>query len=189
MDERVRIVGIRTLAQHWGRLSEAIIEYRRADGSAQRLLRECYEHGNAAAMLLHNPARDTVLLVRQFRYPPTVNGDPGFMLETCAGLLDGDSPADAIAREAMEETGHAPRNMRHVCDVYMSPGSLQEKVSLFIGEYDETTLQGAGGGLEEEGEEIELVELSLPQAMAMIADGRIVDGKTVILLQHLALRR
>jgi nudix-type nucleoside diphosphatase (YffH/AdpP family) len=189
MDDRVKIVSVETLAKHWGTLTRATIDYRRADGSNQRFDRENYDHGNAAAMLLHNVARDTVLLVRQFRYPPTVNGDPGFILEVCAGLLDGDGPAEAIAREAMEETGHAPRHVRFVCDVYMSPGSVQEKLSLYIGEYDETTLQGQGGGLVAEGEEIELVELSRDDAMAMIADGRIVDGKTVILLQHLALMR
>ena len=189
MDERIRIVAVETLASNWGTLTNTTIDYRRADGRWQRFSRENYDHGNAAALLLHNRDRDSVLLVRQFRYPPTVNGDPGFMLEVCAGLLDGESPATAIAREALEETGHAPRGVRHVCDVYMSPGSVQEKLSLYIGEYDETTLQGPGGGIEGEGEEIELVEISRAEAMAMIADGRILDGKTVILLQHLALTR
>jgi nudix-type nucleoside diphosphatase, YffH/AdpP family len=187
MNDRIRLVGTETLSEDWGRLSRVTFDYRRADGRWQRLVRENYDHGNAAAILLHDPRRDTVLLVRQFRYPALANGDPAFLLECCAGMLDGDSPEAAIAREALEETGHRPLNARHVADVYMSPGSLQERVSLFLGEYGPDTGHGPGGGLEEEGEEIELVELPRAEAMAMIAEGRIVDGKTVILLQHLAL--
>ncbi len=189
MSPRVTIVSTEPLAENWGRLTRTLIDYRRRDGAVQRLAREVYDHGNAAAMLLHDPARDTVLLVRQFRYPPMLNGDHPDLLEVCAGLLDDDAPEIAAAREALEETGHEPRDIRHVCDAYMSPGSLTEKVSLYIGTYDRTTLRHAGGGLIEEGEEIELVELDFGDALAMTRDGRIVDAKTIILLQHLALER
>ncbi len=189
MSERIRIVSSTVLARNWGSLTKFSIDYRRRDGRVQRLDREVYDHGSAAAMLLVDPARDTVLLVRQFRYPPMLNGDLPDMLEVCAGLLDGDVPEIAAAREALEETGHAARNIVHVCDVYASPGSVTEKIGLFIGEYDATTLRHGGGGLEEEGEEIELVELDFAEALAMIGDGRIMDAKTVVLIQHLALRR
>jgi nudix-type nucleoside diphosphatase (YffH/AdpP family) len=184
---RVKIVSTRTLADSWGRLTSTTMDYARRDGTVQRLDREVYDHGNAAALLLHNPLEDRVLLVCQFRYPALLNGDPPDLLEVCAGLLDGDDPLAAAAREALEESGHAPRNIRHVCDAYMSPGSLTEKVSLFIGEYDEDTMRHAGGGLVEEGEEIELVELDFAEALAMTRDGRIMDAKTILLLQHLAL--
>lgn len=190
MTARITIVSTRMLSENWGRLSDTTIDYRRRDGSVRRMRREVYDHGNAAAVLLHDPARDTVLLVRQFRYPVLVNGDAADMLEVCAGLLDqGEAPATAAAREALEETGHDPRALRHVCDTYMSPGSLTERVSLFIGEYDLHTLRHAGGGLEAEGEEIELVELDFAKALEMTRNGGITDGKTIILLQHLALER
>ena len=189
MTSRVKIVSSRILAENWGRLTGTTLDYQRRDGTVQRLEREVYDHGNAAALLLHEPRHDRVLLVRQFRYPALLNGDQPDLLEVCAGLLDGEDPLVAAAREALEESGHAARNIRHVCDAYMSPGSLTEKVSLYIGDYDETTLRHAGGGLVEEGEEIELVELDFAEALAMSRDGRIMDAKTIILLQHLALER
>lgn len=189
MTSRVKIVSSRTLAKNWGRLTSTTLDYQRRDGTVQRLDREVYDHGNAAALLLHDPLTDRVLLVRQFRYPALLNGDQPDLLEVCAGLLDGEDPLVAAAREALEESGHEPRNIRHVCDAYMSPGSLTEKVSLYVGDYDETTLRHAGGGLVEEGEEIELVELDFAEALSMTRDGRIMDAKTIILLQHLALER
>jgi nudix-type nucleoside diphosphatase (YffH/AdpP family) len=186
---RVTIISTRVLADSWGRLTSTTFDYTRRDGAVQRLDREVYDHGNAAALLLHDPLKDRVLLVRQFRYPALINGDQPDLLEVCAGLLDGDDPLEAAAREALEESGHEPRNVRHVCDAYMSPGSLTEKVSLFVGDYDEATLRHAGGGLVEEGEEIELVELDFAEALAMTRDGRIMDAKTILLLLHLALER
>lgn len=187
MDEKVRVIGTETLSDDWGRLTRVTLDYRRDDGTVQRLSRENYDHGNAAAIVLFNPARRTVLLVRQFRYPVLANGDAAFLLEACAGLLDGDDPETCARREAVEETGHEPRDIVHVSDVYMSPGSVQEKVSLFVGHYDESTCRTSGGGLVEEGEELEVVEMALDDAMAACGDGRIIDGKTVILLQHLRL--
>lgn len=187
MAERIKIIGVETLAEDWGRLTRTTMDYRRADGAVQRFSREVYDHGSAAAVLLFNPERQTVLLVRQFRYPPLLNGDDPNMLEICAGLLDGEHPDVAARREAIEETGHDPANLVHVCDVYASPGSLTEKVALYIGHYGESTRRNAGGGIEAEGEEIELVELPFAEALAMIGKGRIIDAKTVITLQHLAL--
>lgn len=187
MDEKVRVIGTETLSDDWGRLTRVTLDYRRDDGTVQRLSRENYDHGNAAAIVLFNPARRTVLLVRQFRYPVLANGDAAFLLEACAGLLDGDDPETCARREAVEETGHEPRDIVHVSDVYMSPGSVQEKVSLFVGHYDGSTYRTSGGGLVEEGEELEVVEMALDDAMAACGDGRIIDGKTVILLQHLRL--
>ncbi|KRA95676.1 hypothetical protein ASD83_18705 [Devosia sp. Root685] len=187
MDEKVTVIGTEILSDDWGTLTRVALDYRRDDGTVQRLSRENYDHGNAAAMVLFNPAKRTVLLVRQFRYPAMANGDAAFLLEVCAGLLDGDDPETCARREALEETGHEPREVVHVGDVYMSPGSVQEKVSLFAGHYDESTYRHVGGGLLEEGEELEVVEMGLDDAIVACRDGGIVDGKTVILLQHLRL--
>lgn len=189
MPDKIVVRAVTELARSWGALSEARIDYRREDGTVQQLTREVYDHGNAAAILLTDPERDTVLLVRQFRYAVHANGDEAFMLEACAGLLDGDDPLTCAAREALEETGHAPRAIRPVGAIYASPGSVKERTSLFIGEYGAQTRQTAGGGLEAEGEEIEVVELPFAKALGMVADGRIFDAKTVILLQRLALER
>ncbi len=187
MTDRIKIIAKDTLAKNWGSLTNFTFDYRRRDGQVQRLEREVYDHGSAAAVLLYDPSRDTVLLVRQFRLPAQLNGDDPDMLEVCAGLLDGDTPDIAAAREALEETGHAPSHLTFICNTYASPGSLTEKVALFIGHYSADTLRHEGGGLIEEGEEIELVELSFADAVAMIASGGITDAKTIILLQHLAL--
>lgn len=188
MTDKITLIETEVLSEAWGRLTRATLDYRRDDGTVQRLFRENYDHGNAAAILLLDPARRTVLLVRQFRYPVFANGDPAFLLEACAGLLDGDDPLACARREALEETGHEPRDIVHAGDIYMSPGSVQEKVSLFIGHYDGTTYRHAGGGLAEEGEELEVVEMGLDDAMAACGDGRITDGKTVVLIQYARLR-
>jgi len=187
MTEKITLIGREVLSEAWGRLTRVTLDYRRDDGTVQRLVRENYDHGNAAAILLFNGETRKVLLVRQFRYPVLANGDPAFLLEACAGLLDDDDPQTCAQREAIEETGHEPRDVLHIGDAYMSPGSVQEKVSLFVGHYDETTYRNAGGGLIEEGEELEVVELPLDDAMAMVRRGEITDGKTIILLQHIAL--
>lgn len=187
--DRIKIKSVTTLAEHWGALRQADVEYRAADGSLHHLKREIYDRGNAAAIALFDPARQTVLLVRQARFPALLNGDPAFMLEVCAGMLDGDDPLTCAHKEALEETGHAPRNVRKICDIYPSPGAVQEKVALFVGEYDAQTRQAQGGGLAHEGEDIELVELPLDEALGMIESGELTDAKTIILLQHLALER
>lgn len=189
MTDRITLIGADILARNWGTLTQYTLDYRRRDGLVQRLEREVYDHGSAAAMLLFDPVRKTVLLVRQFRLPVQLNGDDPDLLEACAGLLDGEAPAIAAAREALEETGHAPIDVTYVCDCYASPGSLTEKVSLFIGHYNGETFHHQGGGLFEEGEEIEVVELALEDALALIGKGGVTDAKTIILLQHLALTR
>lgn len=189
MDDRVKLLGVETLSDAWAKLTRATLDYRRTDGSHHTLRYECYDHGNAAAIILFDPARRTVLLTRQFRYPVAANGDPAWLIEACAGLLDGDDPLGAIMREALEETGHQPRDVQYLFDSYASPGSLQEKLSLFVGHYDASTKLTEGGGLVHEGEEIELLELTLTDALAMIPTGAIIDSKTIMLLQWLALNR
>lgn len=179
-----RLAGAERVFSGWGTVTRYRLEMRPGEAP---LAREVYDHGHAAAVLLCDPVRNTVLLVRQFRLPALLGGDGGPLLEVAAGLLDGLEPAACAIKEAEEETGHRPVNLRHAFDAYLSPGSLTEKLHCFVGEYGEATRVSAGGGLHEEGEEIELVELGFPEAMAMIADGGIIDAKTIMLLQHAAL--
>lgn len=184
----IRIESKKILAQAWGTLTEYVISLANRQGSENRLTREVYDHGNAAAVLLLDPARHSVTLVRQFRLPPHILGDDGHMLEACAGLLDGDAPEICARKEAMEETGIAPSSLAHAFDLYASPGSLSEKTHCFIGFYDETGRTGAGGGLDHEGEDIEIVEIGFDDALGLIEIGAIVDSKTVALIQHAALK-
>src|SRR6218665_3577298 len=188
MSDPVTILSITPLARNWGRLDRYEVDHARRDGGRQTVLREVYDHGSAAAVLMFAPAERTVIPTRQFRLPAHVNGDPAWLIEAPAGLLDGEEPAIAAQREAVEETGYAPDALLFLFDAYMSPGSLTEKCACFLGRYTPGLQQGEGGGLSHEGEDIEVFELGFDDAMAMVASGTIVDGKTILMLQALALR-
>jgi nudix-type nucleoside diphosphatase (YffH/AdpP family) len=180
----VRVTDVELLAAGWHVLRRTTLEYRDASGVWTTQQRETYDRGNGATVLLYDPERRTVLLTRQFRYPVYVNGHPdGMLIETAAGLLDDDDPETAMRREAQEETGVEIGEVEHVFDVYMSPGSVTERIHFFAAPYDSSTLTHDRGGLEEEGEDIELVELGIDDALAAIRDGRIQDAKAIMLLQ------
>ena len=186
--EDVRLLDAQVLSDNWYTLRKISVELRRRDGQWQRLRREAYDRGNGAALLLWNPVRRTVVLTRQFRLPAFLNGSPdGQLIEACAGLLDGDEPEACIRREAEDETGYRIRTPRKVFEAYMSPGSVTEKLHFFVAEYEPGDRVRAGGGVVEEGEDIEVIEMPLAEALAAIASGRIQDGKTIMLLQHVAL--
>lgn len=173
----------------WHVLRRTTFDVRGRDGSWSTQQRETYDRGNGATILLYDPTRGTVLLSRQFRFPADVNDHPdGMLIEAAAGLLDEDDPETAIRREASEELGVAVGALTHVFDAYMSPGSVTERVHFFAAEYTPADRVDAGGGVADEGEEIEVLELPFAEALAMVEDGRIVDGKTIMLLQWAALR-
>lgn len=186
---RVRVTDVRLLSDNWYRLHTTTFDYLGDDGQWTTQSRETYDRGNGATILLYNVPRRTVLLTRQFRYPVYVNGHPdGMLLETAAGLLDDDDPETAIRREAIEETGHAIGEVTRVFDVYMSPGSVTERLHFFAAPYSASTQATEGGGIIEDGEHITVVELSIEDALAMVEDGRIADAKTIMLLQWSMLR-
>jgi len=186
--EHVRLLDMKLLSDNWYVLRKFTFELRRRDGSWQRQSREAYDRGNGAALLLFDPRRRTVVLTRQFRLPAFVNGcADGHLIEACAGLLDGNDPETCIRKEAEEETGYRIRAPRKVFEAYMSPGSVTEKLHFFVAEYQAEDRIHAGGGLADEGEDIEVIEMPLAEALAGIATGQIQDGKTVMLLQHVAL--
>jgi GDP-mannose pyrophosphatase NudK len=184
MNERVRIIDQTVLSDNWYVLNKITFEYRQKNGEWVTQSREAYDRGNGATILLHNPETDTVILTRQFRLPTFVNGNPdGMLIETCAGLLDNDSPEVAIRRETEEETGYRITDITKVMEAYMSPGSVTEKLFFYIATYSPNTERSSGGGIDEE--EIDVLELPLTEAMQMIQTGAIQDGKTIMLLQHL----
>jgi nudix-type nucleoside diphosphatase (YffH/AdpP family) len=187
-DPRITLLDRQTLSKRFVNLEKVTIEHATRSGGRITVEREIHDHGNAAAILLYDPARKSVVLVRQLRVPVYLNGGEGWMIEIPAGLLDGDHPAEAIAREAMEETGYLVENAEYIFDAYMSPGTLTERVSFFAAEIDLTKKLGEGGGLPHEGEDIEVLELPLEAAVSMIASGEICDGKTIMMLQWAKMR-
>ena len=186
-EERIRIHKVETLSDDWFLLQKTTFDYRRNDGGWQRQTRETYDRGHGPTILLYNRERRTVVLVRQFRFPTYGNGHDGFLIETAAGLLDQASPEERIRAEVEEETGYRVGAVSKVFEAFMSPGSVTERLHFFVAEYEPASRIGNGGGLEEEGEDIEVLELALDEAIRMMADGRIADGKTIMLLQYAAL--
>ena len=188
MDDTIKIDSLTELARNWGRLDNYTVTHGRRDGTQQTVNREVYDHGSAAAVLMHAPSAGTVILTRQFRLPPHLNGDPAWLIEAPAGLLDGEAPSVAARREALEETGYEPEHLQFLFDAYMSPGSVTEKCACFLAQYTPGKTLNDGGGLIEEGEDIEVFELGLDGALAMIGSGEICDAKTIMMLQALQLR-
>lgn len=186
----VRINRVDVLSDNWYTLRRVDFEYRSADGSWSSRQREAYDRGNGATVLLVDWNRETVVLTSQFRIPAYLNAHPdGMLIETPAGLLDDDDAETAIRREIEEETGYRVSEISHLFELYMSPGSVTERVSFFVAEYNPADRVADGGGVEAEGEEIEVVELPLDDALAQVAERVIVDGKTVLLLQWAAMER
>jgi nudix-type nucleoside diphosphatase (YffH/AdpP family) len=186
--DRIRVKDVRLLSDNHYTLKTTTFEWRRNDGTWQTQHRETYDRGNGATLLPYNLTQRTVLLVRQFRYPAYVNGYDDLLIEAAAGLLDDASPEERIRAEAEEEIGYRLHDVRHVFEAFMSPGAVTEKLHFFVAEYEPSMKIGSGGGIADEGEEIEVLEISIDEALAMIADGRIVDAKTIMLLQHAALK-
>ena len=187
ISDRIRIKDERVLSDEHYTLKSATFEWRRGDGEWQTQNREIFERGNAAALLPYNLAQRMVVLVRQFRYPAYLNGYDDLLIEAAAGLLDDETPRVRIRAEAEEETGYRLGHIRKIFEAFMSPGAVTEKIHFFVAEYDPTMKVGSGGGLAAEGEDIEVLELDFEKALAMIGDGRIVDAKTIMLLQYAAL--
>lgn len=185
--DRLKVLESRVLADDWAVLKKTRIAWRRGDGRWDELWRETYDRGNGATILPYDPNRRTVLLVRQFRYPAYVNGHDDLLIETAAGLLDAASPEERIRAETEEELGLALSEVRQVLQVYMSPGSVTEKLHFFIARYSASDTLGPGGGVAEEGEEIDRIEIGIDTALGWIEEGRIRDAKTIILLQYAAL--
>jgi len=188
VQDRVRVREVRLLSDNWYTLKTTTFDWCRSDGRWQECKRETYDRGNGAVLLLYNRERRSVVLTRQFRYPAFVNGHDNLLIEAPAGLLDDATPEECIRAEAEQEVGFRVRAPHKVFDAFMSPGSVTERLHFFVAEYDPEDRIGSGGGLEAEGEDIEVLELGLDDALAMVASGEIRDGKTIMLLQHAALQ-
>ena len=185
MNEKIKIVKNEILSNNWYTLRKLTYEIQQTNGEWQTQQREAYDRGNGATILLYNREKRTVILTRQFRLPTYINGNEnGMLIEACAGLLDKDNAEDCIRRETEEETGYKVSDVRKIFEAYMSPGSVTELIYFFVAEYSPNMKVHDGGGIEHEQENIEVMELSIELAFAMIETGEIKDGKTIMLLQY-----
>lgn len=184
-DPKITIKKTELLSNNWYLLNKVTYNYQEEDKSAETHIREVYDRGNGAAILLYNSTQKTVILTRQFRLPSYLNGNKsGMMIEVCAGLLDKDHPEQCIIRETEEETGYRVPTVHKVMETFMSPGAVTEILYLFVGEYDSSMKVNDGGGLDAEQENIEVLEYTFDEAFAMIESGEIKDAKTIMLLQY-----
>lgn len=185
MNPNVKILESKVLSDNWYTLKKITFNYLKKNGIWQTQIRESYDRGNGAAILLYNTKNKTVILTKQFRLPTYINGnDDGMMIECCAGLLDQNNPDDCIRKEALEETGYLVKNVKKVFEAYMSPGAVTEILHFFVAEYNEDMKVAEGGGLDHEQEDIEVLELNFEEAYNGIASGNIKDAKTILLLQY-----
>lgn len=186
-ENEIRNHSFQILSDEGAVLTKHTFELKRRDGVWERQVRQTYDRGHAAVILPYDPARETVLLVRQFRLPVFLQGHKEPMIEACAGLLDDNDPETCIRKEAEEELGYRLGAVRKIYDIYMSPGSVTERLSFFTAEYSPSDRVSDGGGDAAEGEDIEVLEMPLSEALALVESGGIIDAKTVMLVQHLAL--
>ena len=183
--KNINILNTQILSDNWYTLKKVTFEMTGMDGAKSVLERETYDRGNGATILLYNKEAKTVVLTRQFRMPTFINGnDTGYLIECCAGLLDQDNAEDCIKRETEEETGFRIDKVEKVFEAYMSPGSVTELLYFFVAAYSNEMKLHDGGGLQEENEDIEVLEIPFEKALDMMKSGEIKDGKTIMLLQY-----
>lgn len=188
-EPHVSIEKTEILSDNWYTLKKVTFTIKKENGDTETQSREAYDRGNGAVVLLYNTHSKNVILTKQFRLPTYINGNPtGMLIEACAGLLDNDNPEDCVKREAEEETGYKVSKVEKIFEAYMSPGSVTEILHFFIAEYSDDMKINDGGGLEDEGENIEVLQLPFDETLSMIDNGEIKDAKTIMLLQHLRLK-
>ncbi|MBK9737356.1 MAG: NUDIX domain-containing protein [Saprospiraceae bacterium] len=184
MTERIKIISKKILYKGWSTLSKYIISYTRTDGRVEEHIREIYNSGDGAAILLYNPEEQKILLIRQFRLPVLLNGHPsGFILECCAGMLDTLHPKEAIIKEVAEETGYLIKDATKVYEAFATPGAHMEKIHFYTAAYNKNQKIHEGGGDLSEQEDIEIVEYEYKEILKLLQSGHIIDAKTIILLQ------
>ena len=176
------------LANDWGKLIKYDMTYTRSDGTEQHFTREAYDRGHGATIMLYNTDARTIILTSQFRLPAFLGGHNFELIEACAGLLDERDALQAIRKEAEEETGYKLSEVTKIGELFMSPGSVTERLHFFIAPFTHEMRIHDGGGVEEEGEDIRVLEVPIGEALKMIDDGRIIDAKTIILIQHLVIK-
>jgi nudix-type nucleoside diphosphatase (YffH/AdpP family) len=185
MADKIALNDIQMLSEEHFTLKNVSYNVKKRDGSWEKQTREVYDHGNGVTALLYNKEKGTVVLTRQFRVGSYINGNPdGRLIEACAGILEDDTPEKAMLREIEEETGYKITDVKKIFEVYMSPGAVSEILHFYLAPYTQDQKTSSGGGLEEEQEEIEVLEMPFDEAYGLIETGEIKDAKTIMLLQY-----
>jgi nudix-type nucleoside diphosphatase (YffH/AdpP family) len=183
--QTVRIKDMQTLADQKGKLTSVTFEQRTRSGDWRQRKREIYDNGNSAVILPYDAQRQTVLLTRQLRLPMYLQDGLESSVEACAGKLDDEKAETRIIKEMEEELGYRIGTVERLFELYVSPAAVMEKIEYFTCAYSPADKVSEGGGLAEEGEDIEVIESTLAKAAAMIEAGEIIDAKTVVLVQFL----
>lgn len=172
------------------KIEEVQFRHQRRDGHMSPLLRRMHlDRGDGATVVVHNARRGTFILVRQFRYATHEKG-PGWMLETVAGVVEpGQDPEEVARRELLEEAGYRAKELEFVSSFYLTPGGSSERIFLFFAEVEDADRVEEGGGLDAEGEDIEVVEMTEEEVWRAVDAGEIVDAKTLVGLLRYRQRR
>ncbi|GGD10486.1 NUDIX domain-containing protein [Hyunsoonleella pacifica] len=183
--EKVKNIESTLLSDNYYILNKVTFDYMMKSGVWVNQMREVYDRGDGAGILLYNREKKTVILTKQFRMPTYLNDNKdGMLVEIAAGMLDKDNPEACIIRETGEETGYCLKKVKKIYEAYSSPGVMTEKMHFFIGEYTDAMKVGEGGGLDSEAEDIEVLEMPFEKAIDMLNNGEIVDTRTIVLLQY-----
>lgn len=189
MPMKVRILKESREYDGFFKIDKATLQYEKFNGDmSEEITRLNFNRGDSVAVLLYDEKESSVILVKQFRYPAYVNDGPGWILEVVAGAMEEGRDAVSVARtELLEEAGYKVGDLEFISRFYVSPGGTSERIHLYLGLAHRKI--GSGGGLINEHEDIQVVEIPLDEAMKMMETGEICDAKTMIALQWLKLHR
>ncbi len=183
---KVIIKKVRRIFDDFFKIDEALLQYEKFDGTMSPELRRLnFNRGNSVAVLVYNQNQNSFIFTKQFRYPVYAS-DPqqAWMFEIIAGMIeDGQEPEKCAIREIAEETGYQVDNLTDISRFFVSPGGTSEKIFLFFAAVRDIDAKFAGGGLAAEGEDIQVVQIPVPDVMKMLKNGEIQDAKTIIALQ------
>lgn len=183
--KQIKNIKKKLLSDNYYILNRVTFDYLMKSGEWVNQMREVYDRGDGAGILLYNKKKQTVILTKQFRMPTYMNDNKdGFLVEIAAGMLDKDNPEACVIRETEEEVGYRLKEVRKVYEAYSSPGVMTEKMHFFVGEYTDDMKVNEGGGLDSEHEDIEVLELPFKDTIEMLNTGQIEDTRTIVLLQY-----